>query len=236
MSGSLTHGEMPELDQGVSRLLIVDDHDLFRAGLAELLEEHGFEVEQARDGAAGLRMCRSFRPHVVLMDLHMPGISGIEATRQVVAAHAEAAVLMLTVAADDQVVLDAFRAGASGYILKEAHLAEIVAAVRAVAEGRSPIAARVAGALVTSVRERRVARPPGVDPSLLTERERAVLALLAEGYDNATIAARLYVSPSTVKNHLSHLLEKLHLDNRVQAAAYAVRHGLDVMYAPRSAA
>lgn len=228
MNGPSTEAGMPELDQGTQRLLLVDDHDLFRSGLAELLGEQGFEVMEARDGAAAVVSCRAFRPHVVMMDLHMPGMTGIEATRRVLEAHPEASVLMLTVAADDDVVLDAFRAGASGYILKDSHLAEIVAAVHAVAEGRSPIAPRVAGALVTSLRQARVASRPGVDPRTLTERERAVLALLAEGYDNADIAARLYVSPSTVKNHVSHLLEKLHLDNRVQAAAYAVRHGLDV--------
>jgi DNA-binding NarL/FixJ family response regulator len=228
MNGLSTEAALPELDQGSQRLLLVDDHDLFRAGLAELLAEQGFEVMEARNGEAAVGLCRAFRPHVVMMDLHMPGMSGIEATRLVLEAQPEASVLMLTVAADDDVVLEAFRAGASGYILKEMHLAEVVAAVRAVADGRSPIAPRVAGALVTSLRQAQAARRPGVDPSTLTERERAVLALLAEGYDNADIAARLYVSPSTVKNHVSHLLEKLHLDNRVQAAAYAVRHGLDV--------
>jgi DNA-binding NarL/FixJ family response regulator len=227
MNGSRNAAPLPQLDQGTQRLLLVDDHDLFRSGLAELLVEHGFSVSEARDGDMAVRMCRAVRPHVVLMDMHMPGVSGIEATRRVLEAHPEAAVLMVTVAADDEAVLAAFRAGASGYILKEAHLPEILAAIRAVSEGRSPIAPRVAGALVTSLRMRPAPRPQAQEHTALTERERAVLALLAEGHDNAEIAARLYVSPSTVKNHVSHLLEKLHLDNRVQAAAYAVRHGLD---------
>ena len=206
------------------RVLLVDDHDLFRAGLRELLEEEGFTVDDASSGEAGLRRCRSLRPEVVVMDLNMPGMSGIEATRQVLAVHPDASVLMLTVAADDERVLEAIRAGAVGYLLKEARLAEIVAGVKAAADGRWPIAPRVAGALVASVREREAGGPsPEVD---LTERERAVLALLAEGHDNAAIAGRLFISPSTVKNHISNVLAKLGVENRVQAAAYAVRHGL----------
>lgn len=207
------------------RVLLVDDHDLFRAGLRELLEEEGFTVDDAPSGEAGVRRCRSLRPDVVVMDLNMPGMSGIEATRQVLDVHPDASVLMLTVAADDERVLEAIRAGAVGYLLKEARLAEIVAGVKAAADGRWPIAPRVAGALVASVRERDSGRPRA-EVEALTERERAVLALLAEGHDNAEIAGRLFISPSTVKNHISSVLAKLGVENRVQAAAYAVRHGL----------
>lgn len=207
------------------RVLLVDDHDLFRTGLRELLEEEGFAVEDASSGEAGVRRCRTLRPDVVVMDLNMPGMSGIEATRQVLEAHPDASVLMLTVAADDKRVLEAIRAGAVGYLLKEARLAEIVAGVKAAAEGRWPIAPRVAGALVASVRDRD-ARRPYADADTLTERERAVLALLAEGHDNAEIAGRLFISRSTVKSHISSVLAKLGVENRVQAAAYAVRHGL----------
>jgi two-component system, NarL family, response regulator LiaR len=206
------------------RVLLVDDHDLFRAGLRELLEEEGFTVDDVPSGEAGVRRSRTMRPDVVVMDLNMPGMSGIEATRQVLAVHPDASVLMLTVAADDKGVLEAIRAGAVGYLLKEARLAEIVAGVKAAADGRWPIAPRVAGALVASVRERD-AEPPTATVEL-TERERAVLALLAEGHDNAEIAGRLFISTSTVKNHISNVLAKLGVENRVQAAAYAVRHGL----------
>lgn len=207
------------------RILLVDDHELFRVGLRELLEAEGFEVADAASGESALRQCRSVRPDVVVMDMNMPGMSGIEATRGILEAHPAAAVLMLTVAADDERVLEAIRAGATGYLLKEAHLAEIVAAVNAAAAGRSPIAPGVAGALVASVRE---GGGPSSRPaaSSLTDREGAVLALLAQGYDNRAIARRLFVSPSTVKNHVSSVLAKLGLENRVQAAAYAVRHGL----------
>lgn len=207
------------------RILLVDDHELFRVGLRELLEAEGFEVADAASGESALRQCRSVRPDVVVMDMNMPGMSGIEATRGILEAHPAAAVLMLTVAADDERVLEAIRAGATGYLLKEARLAEIVAAVNAAAAGRSPIAPGVAGALVASVRE---GGGPSSRPaaSSLTDREGAVLALLAQGYDNRAIARRLFVSPSTVKNHVSSVLAKLGLENRVQAAAYAVRHGL----------
>jgi NarL family two-component system response regulator LiaR len=206
------------------RILLVDDHELFRVGLRELLEEEGFEVADAASGEAALRHCRAFRPDVVVMDMNMPGMSGIEATRRLLEAQPAAAVLMLTVAADDERVLEAIRAGATGYLLKEARLAEIVAGVKAAADGRSPIAPGVAGALVASVRAGG-GSASGPAASSLTDRERAVLALLAQGYDNRAIARRLFVSPSTVKNHVSSVLAKLGVENRVQAAAYAVRQG-----------
>jgi DNA-binding NarL/FixJ family response regulator len=208
------------------RVLLVDDHDLFRTGLRSLLQQHGFKVTDASSGEDAVRECRTFRPDVVVMDMNMPGMSGVETTRMLVTEHPRVAVLMLTVAADDEGVLDAVRAGASGYLLKSARLPEIVAGIEAAAVGESVLAPRIAGALVTSVR---TGPRPGegvVTDVGLTERERQVLALIAEGYDNAEIAARLYVSPSTVKNHISHVLEKLGLDNRVQAAAFAIRSGL----------
>lgn len=207
------------------RVLLVDDHDLFRTGLRNLLQQHGFKVTDAPSGEAALRVCRSFRPDVVVMDMNMPGMSGIEATRMLVTEHPRVAVLMLTVAADDEAVLDAIRAGASGYLVKSAKLPEIIAGVEAAAAGQSVLAPRIAGALVSSVRTAAPPRAAVVNVDL-TERERQVLALIAEGYDNAEIAARLYVSPSTVKNHTSHMLDKLGLDNRVQAAAFAIRSGL----------
>jgi NarL family two-component system response regulator LiaR len=214
------------------RVLLVDDHELFRAGLRELLEEQGFEVDDAASGEAGVRRCPTFLPDVVVMDMNMPGMSGVEATRRIRETHPDASVLMLTVAADDERVLEAIRAGAIGYLLKEARLPEIVAGITAAAAGRSPIAPGVAGALIASVREAGARAPSHPATPMLTERERAVLALLAQGYDNREIARRLYVSPSTVKNHISNVLAKLGLENRVQAAAFAVRHGLVEQDAP----
>jgi DNA-binding NarL/FixJ family response regulator len=213
----------------VIRVLIVDDHDLFRTGLRSLLEDEGFEVMDASGGAEGARRARGFQPEVVVMDMNMPGMTGVEATPLVLEAAPAASVLMLTIATDDQRVLGAVRAGASGYLLKDAPLEEIAAGVRAAAAGHSAIAPRVAGALLHSVRAAVVEEQVHPEPTELPDlsaRELDVLELLAEGCDNTEIASRLYVSPSTVKNHVSRLLEKIGVDNRVQAATYALRNGL----------
>ena len=206
------------------RVMLVDDHDLFRTGLRTLLERAGFGVVEASGAEVAVRLARSFRPDVVVMDMHMPGTSGIEATRLLHAEHPDLAILMLTVTADDERVLEAVRAGASGYLLKDAALPDIVAGIEAAAAGHSAIAPAAASALVASVRlTQDEARPP---QPVLSERERTVLALVANGYENIEIAERLYVSPSTVKNHVSRLFEKLGVDNRVRAAAFAIRHDL----------
>ena len=211
------------------RALIVDDHHLFRTGLRALLEDDGFEVTDASGGAEGARRARGFQPDVVVMDMNMPEMTGVEATPLVLEAAPAASVLMLTIATDDERVLGAVRAGASGYLLKDAPLEEIAAGLRAAAAGHSAIAPRVAGALLDTVR---AAAPlpqalpePAALPDLST-RELDVLELLAEGRDNTEIAAHLYLSPSTVKNHVSKLFDKLGVENRVQAATFALRNGL----------
>jgi DNA-binding NarL/FixJ family response regulator len=160
------------------------------------------------------------------MDMNMPGMSGVDAARGVLEVSPDTAVLMLTVADDDDEVLDAVLAGASGYLLKEATLPEIIAAIRAAAAGQSMIAPRVAGSLLTRLRGHgpREAREPA--RFALSARERAVLGLLVDGHDNAAMARRLHLSPSTIKHHVSSILEKLDVENRVQAAVAAVRHGL----------
>jgi DNA-binding NarL/FixJ family response regulator len=208
------------------RVLVVDDHDLFRTGLRALLEEEGFNAADAASGEDALRAVPGFEPDVVLMDLNMPGMSGIEATARVLAARPRVGVLMLTINRDDERVLEAVRAGARGYLLKDAELDEIVAAIRDTAEGRARLAPTAAAALMAEVR-RAGASPAAVTTPLdLTAREREVLVLLAQGCDNAEIGRRLYVSSSTVKRHVSHLLEKLAVENRMQAAAVAFRQGL----------
>ena len=210
------------------RVLIVDDHDLFRTGLRSLLEEEGFTVADSSSGEAAVRRAASFGPDVVVMDMNMPGMSGIEATPLVLEAAPGASVLMLTIATDESRVFEALRAGASGYLLKDAELSDIVAGVRAAAAGHSAIAPRVAGPLLASVRDQdaRQAQRAATSRIDLSNRERSVLELVAEGCDNAEIARRLYVSQSTVKSHVSRLLEKLGVENRVQAATFAVRYGL----------
>jgi DNA-binding NarL/FixJ family response regulator len=210
------------------RVLVVDDSELFRTGMRTLLASEGFDLDDSASGEAAIRRARSFVPHVVLMDVRMPGMSGIEATRHVLEAAPGTAVMMFTGSSDCAEMLEAVRAGASGYLLKDAELADIIKAIRATAAGYSAIAPQVAGALVANVRENLVASqcapPPGAQS--LSHRERQVLGLLTAGCDNLAIARQLYISPSTVKNHVSRLLEKLGVDNRVQAAGYAIRHGL----------
>jgi DNA-binding NarL/FixJ family response regulator len=208
------------------RVLVVDDHELFRTGLRALLEEEGFEVADAASGAEALATTPAFRPEVVLMDLNMPGMSGIEAAERLLASRPEASVLMLTINRDDGRVLEAVRAGASGYLLKDAELDDIVAGIRSVAAGLSVLAPAAAGALMTEVRREPRTFAPSTALAALTPRERDVLALLARGCDNAEIGHRLFLSPSTVKHHVSHLLEKLGVENRLQAAAVAIRHDL----------
>jgi DNA-binding NarL/FixJ family response regulator len=209
-------------------VLLVDDHHLFRTGLRALLEEEGFEVFDAASGPDALGRVRARIPDVVLMDINMPGLSGVDTTRQLLAAAPDVPVVMLTVAMDDENVLGAVRAGACGYLLKDAALDDIVAAVHAAVAGESVIAPRVAGGLLSRVRADEDAlrgaagtAPPAVE---LSQRERAVLGLLATGAENADIATRLYISVGTVKNHVSAILGKLGVENRVQAAVYAIRY------------
>ena len=208
--------------------MVVDDHDLFRTGMRALLEEEGFEVTDANSGQAALRRTRGFMPDVVVMDVNMPRMSGIEATREILGISPSTAVLMLTVAHDDARVVDAVVAGASGYLLKDASLAEIVAGIRSAAAGESVLASRVAGGLLEKVRsiEQRRGGPDARRSCPLSERELQVLSLLAAGCDNSEISRRLFVSASTVKTHVSAILDKLGVGNRVQAAVYAIRHGL----------
>jgi DNA-binding NarL/FixJ family response regulator len=206
------------------RVLVVDDSELFRTGLqAVLLSEH-FDVANAASGQAALEQLGTFRPHVVVMDMGMPGMSGSEATRRILEASPDTFVMMLT-GSEGADVLEAVRAGASGYVLKGADLSDIVKAIRATAAGQSPFAPQVAGALLAIVRD-----SAGADGQsavvALSARERQVLTLLATGCNNGEIADRLYVSPSTVKHQISGLLSKLHVDNRIQAACVAIRAGL----------
>jgi DNA-binding NarL/FixJ family response regulator len=210
------------------RVLIVDDHALFRRGLREHLETSGLDVVgEAEDAAGALALCVETEPEVVLMDISMPGGSGIDATRRLRAAVPDTRVLMLTVSTEEEVVVEAIMAGACGYLLKDAEGAQILAAIAAAAGGGGALSPRIAALLIDRVRER--SQPPpsdGDDRAKLTAREREVLSLVVEGRDNTEIAAELVISPETVKTHVSSLLSKLEADNRVQAAVKAVRAGL----------
>ena len=211
------------------RVLLVDDHDFFRGGLRELLTEHGGVdvVAEAADGGEGIELADRHRPDVVVMDLNMPGLSGVEATERLTASSADARVLVLTISADDTTVVDAIKAGASGYMLKDAPVEEIYRAIQAVASGQLLVSPRVSRALVGvlgAAADR--SKLAAAIESTLSERELQILRLLAMGRGNADIADELFLSPATVKNHVAEVLNKLGVENRIEAAAYAVRADL----------
>ncbi|MCW3066962.1 MAG: DNA-binding response regulator [Solirubrobacterales bacterium] len=213
------------------RVVLVDDHALFRSGLGALIAEEGFAVVgEASNGLEGVRLARELAPDVVIMDLNMPGMSGVEATRAASAQAPASRVVILTVSGDEASVTDAVLAGACGYLLKDAAVDDILTALRSAAAGESWISPRVAGALLERVRRAGADRPAAADePSGadLSDRELEVLRLIAQGKENIEIAAELFISPKTAKNHVSSILAKLQLQNRIQAAVYAVKRGLD---------
>jgi DNA-binding NarL/FixJ family response regulator len=210
------------------RVLLVDDHDLFRTGLRNLLEERGVQIAgEAAQGDEAVRLVRELAPDVVVMDLHMPGISGIEAIRQIAGFAPLTRVLVLTISDQDEDVLHAILAGACGYLLKDTKIPELMQGIRAAAIGESIVSPAIAAKVLQRVR----ATGPIHDGAAtiraeLSERELQVLKLIANGKDNASIAADLHISPKTVKNHISNILMKLQIENRIQAAVYAVRSGL----------
>jgi DNA-binding NarL/FixJ family response regulator len=210
------------------RVLLVDDHDLFRTGLRNLLEEEGVLVAgEAGTGAEALRMVEELAPDVVVMDLNMPGMTGVEATRQIASLAPLARVLVLTISDQDGDVMDAILAGACGYLLKDSSIGELMQGIRAASVGESLISPTIASKVLQRIR----ASSPVPDiaeqiQTQLSEREIEVLKLIANGRDNADIAGQLHISPKTVKNHISNILMKLQIENRIQAAVYAVRSGL----------
>jgi NarL family two-component system response regulator LiaR len=208
------------------RVVVVDDHDVYRRGLTKLLRDEGVNVVgEAASGEQAVALTGRIVPDVVVMDLHMSGISGVEATRQITTTIPGVRVLVLTIVAEEDEVLAAIVAGASGYLLKDASVEQIVAGIEAAVRGDALVSPRVAGPLMARLRSdpRLAAQTPR---ELLTDREREVLRLIAEGVDNAGIAMRLHISQNTVKNHVSSVLGKLDVDNRTQAAVQAIRHGL----------
>ena len=199
------------------RVLVADDHGVVREGLGRLVDNaDGLELAGlAADGEQAVELCASARPDVVLMDLDMPGIDGIEATRRIVAEHPGVAVVVLTAFSDRRRIAGAREAGAAGYLLKDASSEEVAEAVRAAARGERPVDPRIA---------QTAADAP--DPlAALSPREREVLALLVEGLPNKLIARRLEISEKTVKTHLTRVFREIGVTDRTQAALWAEREG-----------
>jgi DNA-binding NarL/FixJ family response regulator len=210
------------------RVLVVDDHDLFRTGLRNLLEEEGVNVVgEAENGEKAIRLAADLAPDVVIMDLNMPGAGGVETTGRLASLAPLCRVVVLTISADDDDVMNAVMAGACGYLLKDSSIQELIAGIRAASEGESLISPQIAAKVLQRLRaQSKDADAAATIRAELSDRELEVLKLIANGKDNAQIASELFISPKTVKNHISNILMKLQIENRIQAAVYAVRSGI----------
>jgi len=210
------------------RVLLVDDHDLFRTGLRTLLDEQDVQVVgECANGTDAIEAVRELAPDVVVMDLNMPTMSGVEATRHITAQSPLTRVIVLSISDEDADVMDAIVAGACGYLLKDSSISDVITGIRSAAVGASLISPAIASKVLQRVRA--TTADADIAETLRTElsdRELEVLKLIANGKDNAQIAAELVISPKTVKNHISNILMKLQMQNRIQAAVYAVRSGL----------
>jgi len=213
----------------VISVLIVDDQELVREGLRMLLEaEPDLAVAgEAGDGGQVLSQARLLDPDVVLMDIRMPQMNGIEATTRLVRGGTRAKILMLTTFDLDEYVYQALKAGASGFLLKDANREQLTGAVRAVAAGETLLAPAITRRLIEDFCRGPAPGSPGADGTgQLSERELGVVRLVAEGLSNAELAARLFLSEATIKSHIAHILAKLGLRDRVQVAIYAYEHGI----------
>ncbi|KPK26171.1 MAG: XRE family transcriptional regulator [Betaproteobacteria bacterium SG8_40] len=210
------------------RVLLVDDHTLFRSGVKALLQRHDeFEVVgESADSLEGVKRARELKPDVVLLDLHMPGVSGKDAVKLFLEQSPDTRVVMLTVseAADD--LVDTLRAGASGYLLKNIETETLLDSIRRAVAGDSVVSAEMTTKLVKGLRATGSGSDPGTDKEALSPREHEILGYVAKGASNKEIARALDLAESTVKIHVQHILRKLNLSSRVQAAVYAIEHGL----------
>lgn len=207
------------------RVLLVDDHAVVRQGLRTFLDlqDDLTVVGEAKDGVEALQLARELAPHVVLMDLVMPRMDGIEAVRRMKAAQPEIQIIVLTSFGDDQKVFAAIRAGATGFLLKDVSPQDLALAIHAARRGEASLAPGIATKLLQEIA---IGGAQGPEEHALTERERTVLALIAQGRSNRQISEGLSISEKTVKTHVSNILTKLHLEDRTQAAIYALKEGL----------
>ncbi len=220
---------MTPADRPPLRVLLVDDQRLMREGLRILLElESDIRVvAEAEHGQQALQAFEEHRPDVVLMDIRMPVMDGVEATRRLLNDHPEAKVLILTTFDDDAYVLEGLRAGALGYLLKDASREELTAAIRTVAAGGALFSPQVARKALDALHHVPIPPPPHDLIEPLTDREREILRLVAQGLSNRQIAERLHLAHGTVKNYISRILDKLGVTDRTQAALWAREHGFD---------
>jgi DNA-binding NarL/FixJ family response regulator len=211
------------------RVLLVDDHALFRRGVASLLAaESDFEVVgEVGDGLRALEMARELMPDVILMDISMPGMNGLEATRRIKAEMPYVSIVILSASDGDRDLFEAVKSGARGYLLKKIDPQALYGTLRGVVHGEAPVSRVMAARLLEEfARQARPAAPAAPGSAELTAREKEVLELVAQGKSNKEIAVALSIAENTAKNHLKNILEKLHLGNRVQAATFAIRQGL----------
>jgi len=217
---------VPHVGEPKVRVMVVDDHPMWREAVARDLTEAGFDVVAAPgEGAQALRAAGAVRPDVVVLDLQLPDMSGVEVTHGILATCPQSRVLILSASGEHQDVLDAVKAGATGYIVKSASRAEFLDAVRRTASGDAVFSPGLAGLVLGEFR--RLAASPAPDTPRLTEREAEILGMVGTGMSYKQIAERLVLSHRTVQNHVQNTLNKLQLHNRVELIRYAIEHGLD---------
>jgi len=209
------------------RLLLADDHRMLREGLRRSMTDEGFDVVgEAENGEEAVRLVDELRPDVVLMDVSMPEMDGVEATRLIRSSDADTRVIMLTMHADADVLADAIRAGASGYLVKDCSTDEVASAVRMAANGETALSPQLAATMLDEVRRLESPTPATDEERLITKREEEVLQLIADGCSTPEVADQLYISQKTVKNHLASIYQKLDARDRTQAVLQAVRMGI----------
>jgi two-component system response regulator DegU len=205
--------------------MLADDHRMLREGLRRSMSDQGFDViGEARDGDEAIRLAEELQPEVILMDVTMPEVDGVEATRQIRLQFPDIRIVMLTMHADQEVLAAAIRAGASGYLVKDCSTEEIASAVRMAASGETALSPQLAASMLDEVRK--LDQPSNDEERVITRREEEVLQLIANGCSTPEVAEKLFISQKTVKNHLASIYQKLDARDRTQAVLQAVRMGI----------